>query len=90
MDITAQIPELELELCHTAMNWRAAKHVHKTNEMARLVTYYHDTMAKLQALGWKGEGLLPDEMLPDRLMPAWYKAQEEEWAKQRRPPQSPQ
>jgi hypothetical protein len=69
---TELIHDLELRLADLANQWRRL-HSGGQLEAAQVVAQeYHSTMAKLWALGWDGEGLLPDSELPDSLMPDYY------------------
>ena len=66
------INDLELRLAHLAYQWRKLHAGGQLEAAQAIVEEYHSTMSRLWALGWDGEGLLPDSELPDNLMPDYY------------------
>lgn len=74
------IDELEHRFGHLAMQWRGLHSRRKYKEAATVVEEYHSIFAQLWALGWDGGDLLPDEELPDELMPKYFI---EKWRKKK-------
>jgi hypothetical protein len=64
--------ELEHRLGVLAMRWRSLHSAQNSEAAVEVVEEYHKVMGRLWALGWDGEGLLPDSELPDRLMPEYF------------------
>ena len=62
------------------MQWRGLYLKGRPEEEAAVIEEYHSVFAQLWASGWDGEGLLPDEELPDELMPKYYI---EKWQKKK-------
>ena len=63
-----EIISLERQLSHLAMKWRASHY----ENAEKIISEYHEVLSKLWNLDWKGENLLPDSELPDRLMPQYF------------------
>jgi hypothetical protein len=64
--------ELYLQLSDLAVAWRK-EHSRGSYDLAhRIVQYYHEALAKLWALGSRGEELLPEMELPENLMPQYF------------------
>lgn len=66
------IDKLELRLAQLANQWRKEHSIGKVQTAKIIVDEYHLIFSNLWALGWNGEGLLPDSELPDEIMPEYY------------------
>jgi hypothetical protein len=66
------IDALESRLCNLAYYWRGKHSTGAYEAASKIVDEYHATMAELWSLGGHGEGLTPDEELPDELMPDYW------------------
>jgi hypothetical protein len=71
-DDESLIHELELHLAQLANDWRREHSIGKHQMADTIVQKYHSVFSELWALGWNGEGLLPDSELPDEIMPEYY------------------
>jgi len=75
--IPALIAHLERQLSHLARHWHATANAGRAWDAATLVQRYHETTDLLRDLGWQGEHLAPESMLPNDLMPDWLRQTDE-------------
>ena len=64
--------EGEAMLGRLAARWRSTNQSGETDQSKRLLVAYHEMVHFLWTKGWRGNHLLPEEELPNELMPAYF------------------
>jgi hypothetical protein len=69
---TELFEEFEVLLAHVAAGWRGLHITGQDEKALDVVNLYHAVVKMLWGWGWRGQGLLPDEELPEKYMPECY------------------